>query len=171
MSDNTTLSASTPIPDASAENAPVAPSVRPRSFEELRQAIADDPTDSQSQYQLARYYHARGALNQALPLYENSARLDPLSAAAQNDLGVLYMQRGDYKSAESALRRAAGLDPFAVNSHYNLGLLLARTGRRKDAEQEFARAQQNASNDSEAQLAANALRGRLSAPMLASYRT
>jgi Tetratricopeptide repeat len=153
------------VPSAIEERRPSMASPR-RTLEELRKAVSDDPTDGAAYYQLARMLQTRGAYDQALEMYQNAARLDPMNGSMQNDLGVLYFQRGKLKDAELAFRRAVGLDPFSVSNHYNLGLLLARTGRRKGAEQEFNRVQQNASTDREQRLAADAIAGRMSAPML-----
>jgi hypothetical protein len=160
--------ASTPIPSlpGAVQESTTASPPRRRSFEELQKAIADDPTDSVAYFQLARLLQSRGAYDQSLDMFQNAVRLDPMNGSIQNDLGVAYFQRGNLKDAETAFRRAVGLDPFSVPNHYNLGVLMARTGRRKDAEQEFNRAQQNARNDQEAQLVADALRGRMNPPML-----
>jgi hypothetical protein len=160
------ISTAMPTVPSAAEEPEASMPPRRRTLQELQKAIADDPTDSVAYYQLARMLQIRGSFDQALELYQNAARLDPMNGSMQNDLGVLYFQRGKLKEAEVSLRRAVGLDPFSVPNHYNLGLLLARTGRRKDAEQEFSRVQQNANSDNERRLAADALSGRISAPVL-----
>jgi Tetratricopeptide repeat len=153
------------VPSAVEQQAsPMAP--QRRTLEDLQKAIADDPTDGVAYYQLARMLQLRGSSDQALEMYQNAVRLDPMNGAMQNDLGVLYLSRGKLKEAELALRRAVGLDPFSVSNHYNLGLLLMRTGRRNEADQEFNRVQQNASTDRERRLAADAMSGRMSVPML-----
>lgn len=141
-----------------------------RSIQELQKAIADDPTDSVSIYQLGRALHARGAYDQAMDLYQNAVRLDPMNGSMQNDLGALYYQKGKLKEAELAYRRSVGLDPFSVSNHYNLGILFAKSGRRMEAEQEFNRVQQNAGSDAERRLASDALSGRMTAPILSSDR-
>ncbi len=141
---------------------------RPRSFEELQKAVADDPTDGAALYELGRFWQSRRAFDQAQTAYLSAAHLDPLNAALQNDLGVLYFQRGNAKEAEATLRRAAGLDPFSAISQYNLGLVLWRQGRRNEAIQAFDRAVQNATTDAERQRYANAKQGMLSDPILSS---
>ncbi len=148
-----------------APSARIAPPRR-RSYDELKQALAQDPTDSEASYQLARILHSRGLFADAENYYQSAVRYDPLNSSAQNDLGVLNLQRGKFKEAETALRRAIGLDPFSEAAHYNLGLVLARTGRRNEAVQEFKRAADNASSDNARQLYTSAANGNLAGPIL-----
>lgn len=150
----------TPVPEITlAAPAPSSPPRR-RSFDELKQAVAVDPSDSAAFYLLARAYYARRMFDQAAVAYANAIRLDPLNTAAQNDLGVLYLERGKLKEAEAVLRRALALEPFAAHIRYNLGLLLLRRKRQKEALQEFQRAIENAADEQERRIYAAALQGR-----------
>ncbi|MGB8647687.1 MAG: tetratricopeptide repeat protein [Anaerolineae bacterium] len=166
----TSVSSAVPAAASVAAPEPAAPPaqswVRPRTYDELQKAIADDPNDAQAYYQLARSWHARGGYNEALAAYQQAVHLDPTSAPAQNDLGVLYLQRGKYGEAEVAFRRASGLDPFFVVGHYNLGMLLARTRRSGEARQAFMRGLQSAATDAEQRLFENAQKGIFVNPIL-----
>lgn len=123
------------------------------SLQALEQRIASDAMDSDARYVLARKYHARGQVERALTLYQETLRLDPTNASAQNDLGVGLQQRGKRKEAETAYRRATALDPFSMTAHLNLALLLRATNRATEASQEFYQARQNARGDAETRMA------------------
>lgn len=160
--------AQTSIPDvpSAVEASPTPVASQPRSMQALQKAIADDPTDSVSYYELGRILQQGGGLDQALDMYQNAARLDPMNGAVQNNMGAIYLQRGKMKEAELAFRRSVGLDPFSFAGHYNLGLLLWRLGRQQDSRQEFSRAQENASTDMQRQLAGHAAIGRVAGPIM-----
>lgn len=140
-----------------------------RSSDELKRAVAADPSDGAAQYELAKYLLQLGDLDGARAAFDGALRVDPANADAQNDLGVLYLEARDLRSAENAFRRAVGLDPFSSPGYYNLGLVLVRTGRKAEAQEAFKRAAQNASNSSDP-IFANALQGRYSGPQMSGQR-
>jgi Flp pilus assembly protein TadD len=129
------------------------------SIQALEQRIASDAMDSDARYSLAKKYHARGQLDKAIGLYQDTMRLDPTNANAQNDLGVALQQRGKRTEAEAAYRRAIALDPFSATAHLNLGLFLRSMNRAADASQEFYQARQNARGDEETRMAESASTG------------
>lgn len=134
----------------------------------LQKMLADDETDSDARYALARNYHARGDWDRAIDLYQETLRLDTSNAEAQNDLGVALEQRGGRVEAEAAYRRAIALDPFSFNAHLNLGLLLARMNRAAEASQEFFQARQSARNEDETRAAEAASTGARIKPHLSN---
>jgi hypothetical protein len=129
------------------------------SIQELEQRISADKMDSDAQYVLARKYHARGQLDKAIGLYQDTMRIDPRNVNAQNDLGVALQARGKRTEAEAAFRRAIALDPFSTIAHLNLALLLRSMNRAVEASQEFFQARQNARGDAETRLAESASTG------------
>lgn len=129
------------------------------SIDTLEKRIADDTLDSDARYVLARKYHARGQIDKAIGLYQDTLRLDPTNVNAQNNLGVALQQRGKRAEAEAAYRRAIALDPFSTTAHLNLGLLLRSMNRAAEASQEFFQARQNARGDAETRMAEAASTG------------
>jgi len=136
------------------------------SIPALEQRVAGDAMDSDARYALAKKYHARGQLDKAIGLYQDTMRLEPTNSNAQNDLGVALQQRGKRTEAEAAYRRAIALDPFSTTAHLNLGLLLRALNRAADASQEFYQARQNARGDAETRLAESASTGAKIEPQL-----
>jgi Flp pilus assembly protein TadD len=126
----------------------------------LEQIIADDPTNSDAYYALARAYADQGRNRDALEAFAETVKYDPTNIAAQNDLGVMLFAQGQRVEAESALRRATALDPFSSTAHLNLALLLRATGRGQEANAEFAQARTNARDNRERALAESAALGR-----------
>ena len=147
------------------EPAPTA-NLRSQTIENLEKRIAGDSMDADARYVLARRYHARGQMDRAMALYQETLRLDPTNAQAQNDLGVALHVRGKRAEAEAAYRRAAALDPFSSTVHLNLGLLLRALNRAAEASQELYLARQNARGDDERRAAEAASSGAKMEPRL-----
>jgi len=136
------------------------------SMDALEKQVAGDAMDSDARYVLARKYHARGQIDKAMGLYQDTMRLDPTNTNAQNDLGVALQQHGKRTEAETAYRRAIALDPFSTIAHLNLALLLRSMNRAADASQEFFQARQNARGDAETRMAEAASTGAKVEPQL-----
>ncbi len=136
------------------------------SLDELTQRVAADTMDSDARYALARQWHARGQVDRAIALYQETMRLDSTNIGAQNDLGVALQARGKRAEAEAAYRRAIALDPFSFIAHLNLALLLRATNRAAEASSEFFQVRQNARGDAETRMAEAASSGSRVDPQL-----
>ena len=154
-----------PAESAPMEVPPAAP-VRNLSVAELEKRVAGDSMDAQARYALARKHHARGQVDRAIELYQETLRIDTSNAEAQNDLGVALQQRGKRTEAEAAYRRAVALDPFSSTAHLNLGMMLRAMNRASDASQEFYQARQNARGDAQSRAAEAASTGAKMEPQL-----
>lgn len=163
-----TLSIDSTPPDVESTPTDAIPSIdlNSLSIDALEKRIAADTMDSDARYVLARKYHARGQIDKAIGLYQDTMRLDPTNARAQNDQGVASQQRGKRNDAEVAYRRAIALDPFSTTAHLNLGLLLRSMNRANEASQEFFQARQNARGDAETRMAEAASTGAKMDPLL-----
>ncbi len=140
--------------------------IRRLSVQELERRAQGDPLDAEVRHLLARRYHARGQMPQAIEMYKQVLHVEPTNASAQNDLAVALQQQGKRAEAEAAFRRAVALDPFSSRAHLNLGLLLRSMNRGSDASQEFYLARQNARTDAERSSAESASTGAKLEPQL-----
>ncbi|MSR33199.1 MAG: tetratricopeptide repeat protein [Phycisphaerales bacterium] len=70
---------------------------------------------------LAQQYHAQGALDKALSLYEQVLSIQPNHGDALCWLGVLRFQSGDSQNAIELLRRSTECRPAQAKFFYNLG--------------------------------------------------
>jgi tetratricopeptide (TPR) repeat protein len=82
---------------------------------------------------------ARGELDAAAALLEESLRLHPEHAETLGNLGNLRMQQGRFEEARSAFERLLALDPGDFVTWNNLGILEIRRERPTDALRYFRR--------------------------------
>jgi tetratricopeptide (TPR) repeat protein len=94
----------------------------------------------------------------ALPLLENSLRIDAGQELVHLDLGILYTQAGRRDDALRELKMAEKLDPSDEKVHWRLGRLYQAEGKKEEAKTEFdiTRAMQKANEDSQARKLENA---------------
>jgi tetratricopeptide (TPR) repeat protein len=76
----------------------------------LRQAVGEDPSLAQAQYQLGLLLEARGASEQGLEHLSRAAELDPTDPKPHYALVRLYRRQGDEDNARAALRRFSELE-------------------------------------------------------------
>ena len=84
--------------------------------------------------------HDKGALEQAVTLYEKVLSLDPGHFTALNLLGVLKGQLGQPEEGETILRRALAVNPDDGDANANMGLMLGKLGRHAQALDHFTKA-------------------------------
>ncbi len=78
-----------------------------------------------------------GAVNEALPLLEESLRLNAGLAETHTHLGTALVMAGDLDRAESLLRQALELQPGYAQAHYTLGLIAHRRSEYTEAIDHF----------------------------------
>lgn len=107
---------------------------RERAFGLLQQAAARGAADSLALAYLAQFYRDRKDDAHALPLYEQSWRMDPTQAPVAEALGAYQMQRGNLEAAIRWWNQALAINPALSLTRTNLAAALVRVGRREEAE-------------------------------------
>jgi Flp pilus assembly protein TadD len=108
--------------------------------EKLVMAIALEPQNAITHYNLGTVYFQMKRLEKAKTVLETALRLAPNNPAILNQLGVVRTELGEHKGALRLLKRAFAIDPTLRNTLYNLGCLQIRTGVYRDAIRNLERA-------------------------------
>ncbi|HED53051.1 MAG TPA: tetratricopeptide repeat protein [Phycisphaerales bacterium] len=80
-------------------------------IEELRKAVAADPSDHELSFRLAFMLDLVGEEEEAISMYEQVCESQPAPINALINLAVLYEDRNDYVRAERALRQVLDTSP------------------------------------------------------------
>jgi Tfp pilus assembly protein PilF len=100
-----------------------------------------DPAEEGSRlFRLAMQQLEQQHSQQALQLFEQSAKADPTQPATDNNLGILYKQTGQLDKAIDAYRQAVALQAVYPNAYYNLALAYRAKGQFKEAEEAYLKA-------------------------------
>ena len=94
----------------------------------LERALTLDPTGVSILGGSANLLSSLGRLDQALALYEVSARRDPLSVAALSNLGAAQCATGRYDEAIGSYRAVLRLSPGRGGAHAQLAMVLLQKG-------------------------------------------
>ena len=105
-----------------------------RAFHLLQQAVASGHADALALAYLAEFYRDRKDDARALPLYEESWKMDMDQSAVAAALGAYQMQRGNLEQAIRYWRRALAISPALVLVRTNLAAALLRTGHAEEAQ-------------------------------------
>jgi tetratricopeptide (TPR) repeat protein len=104
----------------------------PNGLEEmivLEAAMARDPRDARAAYYLGNLLYDRLRHDEAIALWEQSARLDPSWSVAWRNLGIGYFNvRGKSDAARAAFDKALEADPTDARVVYERDQLWKRTG-------------------------------------------
>ena len=116
---------------------------------EFQAELANNPNHIQAMIYLGDTQMELSRPEAALPLLENSLRLDTGQELAHLDLGILYSDAGRRDDALRELKIAEKLDPNDEKVHWRLGRLYQAEGRKDEAKAEFdtTRAMQKAVED------------------------
>jgi tetratricopeptide (TPR) repeat protein len=104
-----------------------------RAFYLLQEAAARGAADSQALAYLAQFYRDRKDDAHALPLYEESWRMDPTQPAVAAALGAYWMQLGNRDQAVLFWNHALAISPTQLLVRVNLAAALLRTGQTEQA--------------------------------------
>ena len=105
-----------------------------------RQMLAHDSHHIEATHLLAVCLARRGAIAEALPLFETVAGGQPKSAGAHNNLGSTLSSLGRHAEALACFDAAIELDPRAAVAHGNRGNALKALGRVDEALASYASA-------------------------------
>ena len=95
----------------------------------LEAAIAGDPRDARAAYYLGNLLYDRLRHDEAIALWEQSARLDPSWSVVWRNLGIGYFNvRGESDAARAAFDKALEADPTDARVLYERDQLWKRTG-------------------------------------------
>jgi len=107
---------------------------RERGFRLLQEAAANGSADALALAYLAEFYRDRKDDAHALPLYEQSWRMDPTQAPVAAALGAYQMQRGNLPEAIRWWNQALAISPALLLVRTNLATALTRTGHPEEAQ-------------------------------------
>jgi len=95
-----------------------------KALEHLQKAIALNPGDIGSYYEIAVVQDEKGMINEAIASYHKVLELDPRNLNATFGLGTLFGIQGDMDKAIQFLSAAVSINPTFVDGIYNLGVAL-----------------------------------------------
>jgi arylsulfatase A-like enzyme/Flp pilus assembly protein TadD len=95
---------------------------------EYEKAARFNPSDLESQTNLATAYLETGRVADAERAFSFVVDSDPDSAAGHNGLGLIAIQKHDMATAQTQFERAVQLDPDLVEAQMNLGLIYEMAG-------------------------------------------
>jgi hypothetical protein len=104
-----------------------------RGFHVLQEAVAAGVADAQAIAYLAQFYRDRNDDAHALPLYEQTWRMDPDQAPVAAALGAYQMQYGNVEAAIGFWNKALSMNPTLLLVRANLAAALLRTGHTGEA--------------------------------------
>ncbi len=105
-----------------------------------RQAVADNPADSEGWYNLAVTLQEAGRPGEAIVALTEVLRRAPAKPEAVNALGIALSLTGKLDEARNAFARATELDPENAKAWNNLGNVERDRGRLAEAETAYRRA-------------------------------
>jgi len=106
----------------------------------LENAVAINPTLSESRANLGNIYLDKGRVEDAIRQYQAALQLNPNDPKTHNNLGNAYTELDHLSSAVSSYRRSIALDPNFVDAYRNLALVFARHERYGEALSELRQA-------------------------------
>lgn len=95
---------------------------------EYEKAARFNPSDLESQTNLATAYLETGRVTDAERAFTFVVTSDPDSAAGHNGLGLVAIQKHDMAAAQTHFEKAVQLDPDLVEAQMNLGLIYEMAG-------------------------------------------
>lgn len=105
-----------------------------RAFRLLQEAAAGGTADSEALAYLAQFYRDRKDDAHALPLYEQTWRMDPTQSAVAAALGAYRMQSGNLDEAIRFWNQTLSISPALLLVRVNLAEALLRAGHREEAQ-------------------------------------
>lgn len=100
---------------------------------QYQKALAVDPSDVKTRFNLGVAYQKSGNTERAIEEYREVLGFDPDFADAAMNLGVLYHQAGELHLAIAEYRKALRAKPDYVEAHANMGHALLESGHTAEA--------------------------------------
>ena len=108
---------------------------------ELKRAIALEPSNGDAYRELARAYQALGQTAEAEATFKTAIGVRPTYWANYNALGTLYFRLSRYAEAETQFKQVIALTPDNARGYSNLGGVYAQTKRYDEAAAMLERSQ------------------------------
>lgn len=99
--------------------------------------LAEDGSDAQAVFLLARIYANRGKLTEALTWCDKAIAADKMAARAHYLRATILQEKGSMPEAALAFKQALYAEPQFVLGHFALGNLAWSEGRLKESEKHF----------------------------------
>jgi tetratricopeptide (TPR) repeat protein len=110
---------------------------RRRAEQQFEAALAENPYDAHSEYELGEINFLRSNWKDALQHYSRAAQLQPNLVDAQVALGKVLTEMGQPDEAIKHLQEAVRLDPDDASAHYRLAQVYRALKRNDDAHREM----------------------------------
>jgi tetratricopeptide (TPR) repeat protein len=110
---------------------------RQRAEQQFQAALAENPYDAHSEYELGEIDSLRSNWQDALQHYSRAAQLQPNMVDAQVGMGKVLTQLGQPDEAIKHLQEAVRLDPDDASAHYRLAQVYRALKRDEDAQREM----------------------------------
>ncbi len=110
---------------------------RTEEVEILQYAVKNNPEDAQAHLQLGCLLAALGRVEEAVPCWQEAARLAPKLSIAWRNLGLAAAARNDLAAAETFYRKAILARPDDQTLYRDLAEILIAAGRRAEAIREM----------------------------------
>ncbi|HWA10351.1 MAG TPA: tetratricopeptide repeat protein [Opitutaceae bacterium] len=102
--------------------------------------VAKRPENARALNNLGLTYYNLGRVQDSIPLYEKSRRLDPTVANTHFNLGLALMTVGRDSEAVPCFEEAVRILPYFSRAHLKLGIILMKLGREPEAVAHFQEA-------------------------------
>ena len=102
--------------------------------------VAKRPKNARALNNLGLTYYNLGRINDSIPLFEESRRLDPSVANTYYNLGLALMNAGRGPEALAPFDEAVRILPYYFKASLNAGTILMKQGREEEAHRRFAQA-------------------------------
>ncbi|GEM_PF-2930244 len=100
-----------------------------QATQEYRKALALNPENFTTHYNLAVLYLAQGELDLAITSFQEALKIEPDSWESHYNLGIAYYDLDFTEQAIAQYQRARDLNPNEADVHFNLALAYARAER------------------------------------------
>ena len=110
---------------------------RPVVGEELKRAIALDPSNARARQVYGRYLLTAGLFDQAIPELERAEELDPLTPKKKNNLAVALYFAGRYDEALQWFHQVPDPDLDSERRHRRMAEIYDHKGMQREAIEEF----------------------------------
>lgn len=112
----------------------------PAAIRELKSAVAEDDSNIQAHYNLAKAFQEMKQWEDALPELQRCVAAQQQNAMFHYDLGWTLDELNRDDNAAEAYKKALAIDPKLFRAHYRLGTVLESQDRLKEADASYRRA-------------------------------
>jgi cytochrome c-type biogenesis protein CcmH/NrfG len=109
-----------------------------RALKLLEQALKDNPTDGEIEFEMARELGQSGRLDEAVVHAERAVQLAPENEDACQSWCSLALRHKNYEEAVRAGRHTLSVNPADLPTHFNLGVALMNLRQIPEATSHFA---------------------------------